>query len=504
MTQFSRGKKMQGVKVKFVINVAGALIGIGIALLTIPIYISTIGEERYGILSLVFIMLGYLGFLDFGLCQASTQALAKMHDASANERGSVFVTSLWSNVFLGSLGGMIIYFAGGYILFTTNGLSDTLRAEIQGAMPWIAPILPLSMASGISIGALESRERFLASNVIQILSNMLGQILPLLTALFISPSLTTVIPAILAVRALTAIATLMFVVVSEQLHRFTLFDLRRAKSLFQFGIWVALTNIISPLMGSIGQFVIANIMGPSFVARFAVPMTAAMRLQIFNAALGRTVFPRFSRFDREEASALAVKSSVAIAYLSAMLFAPGLVVVHPFFDFWMGKNFAIDAAPVASVLFIGAWFNGLAFIPEMLLLGQKRPDQLAKLHVAEILPYIGALWFLIHQLGLTGAAVAWTLRAFVDALVLFRLAHLPMRGLLPAVPALVGTIVGLVFGFVIPGWPPVAILAFASALALSIGVFGLFIVPELREIFLNILKILRQKSLAMKELNAKK
>lgn len=96
------------------------------------------------------------------------------------------------------------------------------------------------------------------------------------------------------------------------------------------------------------------------------------------------------------------------------------------------------------------------------------------------------------------------MRAFVDALVLFRLAHLPMRGLLPAVPALVGTIVGLVFGFVIPGWPPVAILAFASALALSIGVFGLFIVPELREIFLNILKILRQKSLAMKELNAKK
>ena len=155
---------MQGVKVKFVINVAGALIGIGIALLTIPLYISTIGEERYGILSLVFIMLGYLGFLDFGLCQASTQALAKMHDASANERGSVFVTSLWSNVFLGSLGGMIIYFAGGYILFTTHGLSDTLRAEIQGAMPWIAPILPLSMASGISIGALESRERFLASN----------------------------------------------------------------------------------------------------------------------------------------------------------------------------------------------------------------------------------------------------------------------------------------------------------------------------------------------------
>ena len=358
------------------------------------------------------------------------------------------MTSLWSNVFLGSLGGMIIYFAGGYILFTTHGLSDTLRAEIQGAMPWIAPILPLSMASGISIGALKSRERFFASNVIQILSNMLGQILPLLTALFISPSLTTVIPAILAVRALTAIATLMFVVVSEQLHRFTLFDLRRAKSLFQFGIWVALTNIISPLMGSIGQFVIANMMGPSFVARFAVPMTAAMRLQIFNAALGRTVFPRFSRFDREEASALAVKSSVAIAYLSAMLFAPGLVVVHPFFDFWMGKNFAIDAAPVASVLFIGAWFNGLAFIPEMLLLGQKHPDQLAKLHVAEILPYIGALWFLIHQLGLTGAAVAWTLRAFVDALVLFRLAHLPMRGLLPAVPALVGTIVGLVFGFV--------------------------------------------------------
>ena len=36
---------MQGVKVKFVINVAGSLIGIGIALLTIPIYISTMGKS---------------------------------------------------------------------------------------------------------------------------------------------------------------------------------------------------------------------------------------------------------------------------------------------------------------------------------------------------------------------------------------------------------------------------------------------------------------------------
>src|ERR1700722_5526348 len=125
---------MQGIKSKFVINVTGAVAGIIIALATVPFYVSRIGEDRYGILSLVWIMLGYLGFLDFGLSRATANALAKLGDAPAKDRGSVFVTSLVINIALGSIGGFIVYFAGGHILMATHGLSDTLRGEVQAIM----------------------------------------------------------------------------------------------------------------------------------------------------------------------------------------------------------------------------------------------------------------------------------------------------------------------------------------------------------------------------------
>jgi O-antigen/teichoic acid export membrane protein len=81
----------------------------------------------------------------------------------------------------------------------------------------------------------------------------------------------------------------------------------------------------------------------------------------------------------------------------------------------MGLDFAFSAAPVAELLLIGAWINGLAFIPYGMLQGQGRPDVTAKLHVLEFLPFVLLLWFLVIKFGLVGAAAAWVLRVAVDA-----------------------------------------------------------------------------------------
>ena len=477
---------MQGLKAKFVINIVGALSGILIALITVPMYVSRIGEDRYGILSLVWILLGYLGFLDFGLTRATTNALAKLHDAPLKKRGSVFMTSLWINLILGSVGGLIIYFAGGHILLAMHGLTGPLRTEVEGIMPWVAPMLPLSLIGGVSIGALESRERFLLANIFQIVSNVLGQVVPLLVAIYVSPNLTAIIPVTFVSRLVMTAITMALVIGSEKLFHFERFDIRQVKKLLGYGIWVTLTNVISPLMTSLDQFVIGNMIGPSFVARYAVPMTAATRLQIFNGALSRSVFPRFSRMEHGEASALAAKGIVTLAYLSAMLSAPALVVAHPFFEWWMGKTFALYAVPVAMVLFVGAWFNGLAFIPYTLLQGQGKPGTVAKLHTAEVLPYIGCLWLFVHVFGLTGAAMAWALRVMADAAILAFLSRLPLRGLLPAMPAALGIVAGLVLGKMFQQLPVIALFVIGTMLALSIGGIGLWVVPDMRKMAIKI------------------
>jgi O-antigen/teichoic acid export membrane protein len=64
----------------------------------------------------------------------------------------------------------------------------------------------------------------------------------------------------------------------------------------------------------------------------------------------------------------------------------------------------------------------LAQVPFALVQGVGRPDLTAKLHLIELPGYLLALWYLSTRYGIDGAAIAWTARAFIDALVLFVIA----------------------------------------------------------------------------------
>jgi O-antigen/teichoic acid export membrane protein len=100
-----------------------------------------------------------------------------------------------------------------------------------------------------------------------------------------------------------------------------------------------------------------------------------------------------------------------------------------FFRYWIGPDFAAVAAPVAELLFFGAWINGLAFVPFSLLQSQGRPDVTGKFHAAELLPFIGILWGLTSAYGIIGAALAWSLRCAADAACLLWAARLVGRAL---------------------------------------------------------------------------
>jgi hypothetical protein len=52
----------------------------------------------------------------------------------------------------------------------------------------------------------------------------------------------------------------------------------------------------------------------------------------------------------------------------------------------------------------------MAFIRFSHLQGQDRSDLVARLHALEFVPFVVALWGLLHQFGLIGAALAWPAR----------------------------------------------------------------------------------------------
>jgi O-antigen/teichoic acid export membrane protein len=415
----------------------GMVIPIAIALVTVPIYISYIGVARYGVLSIIWLVLGYFGFLDFGLSRAAANALAKIANASKEERAGVLMTSLYLNLLLGAIGGILLYFAGGLILRHLATMSDVMIAEVEKAFPWIACMLPLALLAGVGRGAMQARERFFDLNVLDLISFTLGQVLPLLCIMTIGPSLVVVIPAAFFARALSVGLSLGWVARIESVRTFLIFDRSRSRELLGFGVWVTITNVIGPLLTSIDQLLMGSMLGATAVAYYAVPMNLVSRSQLLSLSLTAVLFPRFSQQQPEEAMLLARKAVLSLGYGFGAICGPAIILGGAFLTLWIGADFASHATLVLELLLIGAWFNGIAFIPYAFLQGQGRPDLVAKLHALELVPYVAVLWFLLHRFGLPGAALAWGARVVADAALLFRLSRFPVYYLLRLAPALI-------------------------------------------------------------------
>jgi O-antigen/teichoic acid export membrane protein len=443
--------KAPTLKTNFVINVFGAVVPLAVALVTVPIYVRHIGDARYGVLSIVWVLLGYFGFLDLGLSRAAANALARLRDAPQQARARVLVTTLVLNLGLGLFGSLCLAAFGSYLLQHVLGVPDALRPEIAQAFPWIVGLFPLALVSGVGIGALESRERFLLANVLQVSGTSLGQIVPVILAVIISPSLAIVIPAATVARGLTVAAILIAVYRDEGPLSLAAFDRHQAGKLLGYGGWISVSGVIGPILASLDQFVIGSVLNVAAVAHYAVPMNLVTRSQVFAAALTRTLFPRMSSVGPDEARDLASRALLSLAYAYGAICAPAIILTPVFFRYWIGAEFSEVAAPVAEILFFGAWINGLAFVPYGLLQSQGRPDVTGKFHAAELLPFIGILWSLTSAFGINGAALAWSLRCGADAACLLWAAEMPRRILLQAIV------------------PPLCLLAGSNVLAAYVG-----------------------------------
>jgi O-antigen/teichoic acid export membrane protein len=96
-----------------------------------------------------------------------------------------------------------------------------------------------------------------------------------------------------------------------------------------------------------------------------------------------------------------------------------MFAMEPFLAWWLDAQFSSEAAPVGEILVVGLWANCLAYVPFALIQGRGRPDLTAKFHLVELLPYLTLLWMAVEWNGAVGAAIAWSLRAWVDAALLF-------------------------------------------------------------------------------------
>jgi len=430
-------------------------------------------------------MLGYFGFLDLGLSRASANALAKLGDpSSGEERSKVLITALWMNLCLGIVGGFIIYFSLGFIIEHLLSVPADLKPEIDTALTWIGCSLPLAFVGGIGFGALESREHFFVSNVLRVTGTTMGVVAPVICAVYISPNLALVIPAAVIGQLLSVMLSLGVALRGESHLSPWSFDWKRVRPLLSYGGWLSIAAIIGEILASLDQLMIGTVLGVAAVAYYTVAMSLVVRSQFLAGALSRTLFPRMSRSTPAEATGLAQKALVSLAYAYGGICGSAVVLVRPLLELWMGKEFGSIAGPIAEVLFIGGWSFGLTFIFHALLQGQGRPDVAAKANSSLLIPYIILLWFLVSRFGLLGAAVAWDLMVASAMGIVFAAAHFHPARLTQLVPPLSFVLVAYLYVCI---WPPGVLSAFlvAGVVAASACAVAMVFDPYTREFVMS-------------------
>lgn len=408
-----------------VLNLVGQGLPLLVALVAIPLLIPRIGTERFGLLVIAWILLGYFSLFDMGLGRSLTQLAAdRLGRGRGGEVRPLARTGLRLMAAIGALAGGALFLAAPLVSHRLLELPPELRDETLTALRLLALAVPFVVVTAGLRGLLEAVQRFGWVNAVRIPQGTLTYLAPLLV-LPLSRTLPALVGALIAVRILAWGAHAVLVARAfprEEGDAAPPSPRGHARELLRIGGWITVSNVVGPLMVYLDRFLIGAVLGAAAVAYYATPFEVVSRLWIIPGAITAVFFPAFATGFRSDPGRAAelfrtsgriVLACVFPMALILMAFAPEALAL------WVGEEFAGPGAPVARWLLLGILINAVAQVPFAFLQGVGRPDITAKVHLIEAPLYFVGLWWLVGAYGITGAAVAWTLRVLLDAALLF-------------------------------------------------------------------------------------
>lgn len=411
------------IKIHTIWNIAGSAVPLVVAAATIPFLVNSLGIESFGVLTLIWTLIGYFSLFDLGLGRAITHHISSKLDTIPMSEiiNRINVGLIYTSV-AGLIGALII-FALAEPLTSWMKVSYVIHNQTYKAFVFSALAIPFVALSSGMRGVLEAFDHFGQVNMVRIFQGITTFILPVLSVYLHGPDLGMIALYLGLSRVVVLVCYLASVKkrVGEGWH-FTFSNLKFDNSLLKFGGWMTLSNIISPLLVYFDRFIISSVVGGHAVAYYTVPFEIATRLLIIPGAMGSALFPKLASRYHNPSKRVGhlFKHSLAtimlvMGFLCLLLYA----IYQPIVGWWISKEFADASKSVVGILAIGIWMNSLGFIAYTALQAKTGAKQTAILHSLELCLFIPMLYLLLTEMGIIGAALVWTIRVTFDALAMF-------------------------------------------------------------------------------------
>ena len=398
-----------------VINLAGSLVPVFLALVCIPILIHKLGMSGFGILSLIWILIGYLSIFDMGVGRALTFEVSNKLKGEASFKGLSRV--ICPGISLATIAGIvgvflilpIIYFMGSDLEAKFNIDNESIDALYL----CVIAIVPTAITSAIR-GALEGGSRFIESNLLRTAISSGMFIVPLVFVELGNHELLDITIGLIILRIISMIVSIYIIRDNIKLKHFIF---RRSDfRMLHYGSWVTISSILSPLMVNGDRFIVSSIVGPALLNLYTIPQEMIQRFLIVPGAFTTSIFPKIPHLkSTKNFYKFSFFYLVVFSFISVLCIG----IIGPyFFEYWISPIFSINSKEILWILCFGLFFNSLAQLPMTYLMAMGKPKLVATAHVIELIIYILAIYILVKIFGVKGAAFAWSFRVSLDFFIL--------------------------------------------------------------------------------------
>lgn len=456
------------------LNLAGQVLPLLVAIVAFPALWEALGREQFGMLLLIWSVVGYFSLFDLGLGRGLTRIVAQV--ARQDSRFA-----------------MCDVVGVGLVVMAAIGVLAVLLTV--SLVPWAAPILvqddaiapqrvvvlltltcyaiPLTVVGLCFRASLEGLQRFDLTVAVRV---------PFAVFLLGSPYLVvraggelehvvlTLLVGILAVAAAYGLLLLRalqpFRPCSTGLHRMEILG-----SLARYSGWVSVSNLTAPLLYYVDRFVISALLGVGVMSYYVTPYEVITKALIGASAVSGAFFPLLAGFPKDQI-ARAIPLVRTGSKLNFLLTLPVALVcciwAESALTLWMGAEVAEQGSRVLQILACGVLLNAAAYMPFTFLQAAGRPDLTARLHMIELPIYAVVLAIAIPRVGIVGAAWVWAARALIE-LIVFALMTSRIAGVSQArcdLASFIGctaVLVGISFSDLLPDPRTRAVLVAASS-----------------------------------------
>jgi hypothetical protein len=395
------------------------LVGNGAPLLAgvfcIPYLLDKLGYEAFGVLTLIWSLIGYFSLFDFGVGRALTYEISRLLRTQESQRiPQVLFAGLLLTALTGLLGSICILLLAPplvqrWLEIAPQWQADSLLAfEIAGM-----GILFTTLTSGLR-GAQEALGEFGLANVNKMILGAFMFVMPVVSIWMHGTQLWSIALYLVLARAgiliISCLQLRAYLFAKVQLVRL----IESMRSLLSFSGWVSISSIVGPLMIYGDRFFVGTLVGSALLSIYAIPQEALQRLLMLPNAFTNALLPKIIGLTGNTLQEQYQRNLQRVCWGMLVVCTCAAILAYPVFSIWISPDFASQALPIVLILSVGIWLNSMASIPYTFLHGAGSTQITALIHIFELGIYFVVLYILVKWIGLPGAALAWTLRVALD------------------------------------------------------------------------------------------